>query len=728
MSLKEPVHPKFAMDHDSNRARVCAPCGKKISVSQLRTINEKECALIMKFVNPLFDVHNPIYPSGLCSTCRVYLSKANMDNLGKLPTMLNYEQLVLPKTTRSNNNICNCNICLTARSKAKNKRIFGDIITQETGLFGSSHIDKLPSKMDKENRKTVTICEVCKQETGRGISHTCSVANSSTNVVSHVLTLPNTQQEQVITSLLKIKTHEGNTQEKTLILSTKGSKARVQVNPAKSSTGPLFTHESLDKLQIYLNNISNKHMQGIAHWLRVNSGRKSVKPGFANHLTKKGQKLSELYNLTYLEVDVHDGKRSERPVVWANSEKLLHSISDERGYVGKLFVKVMADGGQGFLKVCLTILPENYSSDDESVAGCGDFSPVDGVISSSKRSAYKDGGGIGSYKLTSVKRVLILCIVPDCVESHANMKQLFDITCLNDISFLFVADFKLLLTCLGCQTATASFPCPYCLIPLKEITSSVKDEGLANKFEDRTFGSLAESQVKFVNEYGSQRKLAKLCNSTVESPLMSELPSVLVLDKCPPEELHCLQGFVNHTFFHGLVKTLGSEEKALKFPKALNLISKDYHGKCFEGNACRKMIQKSDKMMEKCVLGDTSPLIVLPYVRAYKAMDKLVNSCFSCKKVTEDVVPILQELIESYMDLGLSVTLKMHVIFCHLLPALCNPALEGRGLGYVSGQAGESIHHEFKIFWNKLKINSLDNDRYGENLKRAVIEFSSKHI
>ena len=121
--------------------------------------------------------------------------------------------------------------------------------------------------MDKENRKTVTICEVCKQETGCGISHSCSVANSSTNVVSQVLTLPNMQ-------------------EKTLILSTKGSKARVQVNPAKSSTGPLFTHESLDKLQIYLNNISNKHMQGIAHWLRVNSGRKSVKPGFANHLTK----------------------------------------------------------------------------------------------------------------------------------------------------------------------------------------------------------------------------------------------------------------------------------------------------------------------------------------------------------------------------------------------------------------------------------------------------------
>ena len=77
------------------------------------------------------------------------------------------------------------------------------------------------------------------------------------------------------------------------------------------------------------------------------------------------------------------------------------------------------------------------------------------------------------------------------------------------------------------------------------------------------------------------------------------------------------------------------------------------------------------------------------------------------------------------MDLDLSVTLKMHVIFYHLLPALCNPALQGRGLGVVSGQAGESIHQKFKILWNKYKINSLDNEIYGEQLKRAVKLLSS---
>ena len=120
------------------------------------------------------------------------------------------------------------------------------------------------------------------------------------------------------------------------------------------------------------------------------------------------------------------------------------------------------------------------------------------------------------------------------------------------------------------------------------------------------------------------------------------------------------------------------------------------------------MLKNSDRMMDREVLGDTSPLLILHYVRAYKAMDKLVHACFGSRKVNEnDAVELLKEVVVSYMDLGLSVTLKMHVIFYHLLPALNNPALQGRSLSVVSGQAGESIYQEFKIFWNKYKVNSL---------------------
>ena len=96
--------------------------------------------------------------------------------------------------------------------------------------------------------------------------------------------------------------------------------------------------------------------------------------------------------------------------------------------------------------------------------------------------------------------------------------------------------------------------------------------------------------------------------------------------------------------------------------------------------------------------------------------------------LTENIAPLLQELIIAYLDLGISVTLKVHVLFFHLLPCLANPALNRHGLGVVSGQAGESIHSEFLIFWDKYKINSIQNPRYGEHLLKAVCECSSKHI
>ena len=107
---------------------------------------------------------------------------------------------------------------------------------------------------------------------------------------------------------------------------------------------------------------------------------------------------------------------------------------------------------------------------------------------------------------------MILAVVPDCKETCANMSILFEITKLNKISFLFVADNKLLLICLGCLTSLTSFPSSYCHLPLKKITSTV-DETAENLPEDllkeRTFGNLKKSHDKYTTIYDFNRKLTK---------------------------------------------------------------------------------------------------------------------------------------------------------------------------------------------------------------------------
>ena len=89
-------------------------------------ISEKNISLIRKFLNPSFEPTDPVIPTGVCNTCRTYLTRA--DNTGKtekLPKMLKYADIILPKTTRAIDcsRDCNCNICLTSRSLVQNKRI-----------------------------------------------------------------------------------------------------------------------------------------------------------------------------------------------------------------------------------------------------------------------------------------------------------------------------------------------------------------------------------------------------------------------------------------------------------------------------------------------------------------------------------------------------------------------------------------------------------------------------
>ena len=68
------------------------------------------------------------------------------------------------------------------------------------------------------------------------------------------------------------------------------------------------------------------------------------------------------------------------------------------------------------------------------------------------------------------------------------------------------------LICLSCQTSSASFPCPYCHVPLREITSTVDDtaEDLPEDlWDERTFGNLKEFLDIYTTIYDCNRKFAK---------------------------------------------------------------------------------------------------------------------------------------------------------------------------------------------------------------------------
>lgn len=179
-------------------------------------------------------------------------------------------------------------------------------------------------------------------------------------------------------------------------------------------------------------------------------------------------------------------------------------------------------------------------------------------------------------------------------------------------------------------------------------------------------------------------------------------------------------------FWDSLVKLLG-REKALLWPKKLNIVSKNYQGELFEGNHCRKLIKSADGLLDYQIYEDVGYFKLIPYVQAFKTMDAIVNNCFS-KKV-KDFVGLSAKILELkkiLYDIDVSQSLKIHVLLDHVVESL--QYLFNYGLGVWSEQAGESIHREFLKFWELSKINSIESECYVDKLLKAVVNFSSRHL
>ena len=112
------------------------------------------------------------------------------------------------------------------------------------------------------------------------------------------------------------------------------------------------------------------------------------------------------------------------------------------------------------------------------------------------------------------------------------------------------------------------------------------------------------------------------------------------------------------------------------------------------------------------------------FPEAFSAFNDVVSSCYGFDLATdyEEKIEIFRQ---SYMQLGVSITPKVHAVFYHIAD-FCN--LTGFGLGPWSEQCGESIHHDFNEVWGHFKVNDTDHPKYGKALLDAVCYYNSLHL
>ena len=103
-----PVHPSTKCSHEENRSKICGPCGKKLvigkkNISNFRLTENRE-KLIKKLLKKKYDLNDSRFPTSICTTCRLTLSERERNNNRRpLQAMQNYEDIILPKSTRSSN-------------------------------------------------------------------------------------------------------------------------------------------------------------------------------------------------------------------------------------------------------------------------------------------------------------------------------------------------------------------------------------------------------------------------------------------------------------------------------------------------------------------------------------------------------------------------------------------------------------------------------------------------
>ena len=87
---------------------------------------------------------------------------------------------------------------------------------------------------------------------------------------------------------------------------------------------------------------------------------------------------------------------------------------------------------------------------------------VEGDEIETKRRKYSEGYKNRESLMSSVKKLFIICAVPNVDESYHNVKQIMEKVKCETIDFGMSCDLKMCLCLCGKQTASSKHPCPYC--------------------------------------------------------------------------------------------------------------------------------------------------------------------------------------------------------------------------------------------------------------------------
>ena len=583
------------------------------------------------------------------------------DNTTRNLPNINFDELVRPKplkTRAQDNAACVCSICKIGQLSGAEYLSYDKGQRQQAGR---------PRLREEEVCVPVTTCSYCHTEVGQGRPHDCTRTDMQANLFGLIRSHSEKTQEQVTSKMLDAIFQEKGVSKQggVALIATKGTPKSVTVGKSRAARpSPKFSIEDLTRLQV-TRNFSDKDTLAVANFLRVKAGRQAVEPNLKNGLKERNHRLEDMFFKKEMEMKVKPKKKGKddsqdeveqdgedvldqagmktvmRPGVFVSDlEQFTQFLIDERCLDPQNhIVQFGFDDGQGMLKIMEIVKSKDVIDDQDR-----------------KRSKYADGVCPRSSKLSSVKKLFVVGLIPDVQEIYPNVKTMLEELNLEGIEYGLSADIKIYLCVIGKQIASCVHSCPYC-------------EGQApwdETYKSLTIASLFEWNQKFL-ESGGNKKNAKFYQNVINKPLLTGDDDTKTLEVLNPPELHLMTGILGKLIMEMERKAFEDsgegEAFVTEFLKEEDISRCVYQGsRSFEGNQARKLLKNVDKLERKVMTLDMEVTIeALPFIQALRLFEKVVTSCFG-QTLHPGYENNVDAFARQYRALDISVTPKVNLV------------------------------------------------------------------
>lgn len=398
--------------------------------------------MIEKYVVDGLSEDDDRLPTVICPFCRLALEEYSRGNFAKNIQLFDHTQLATLKPITRSSSECTCFMCTFYRDAFKR---------------ASKNENTPPGRPRKENPVSIKVCSTCLSEISRGKTHNCQKSERINNIINFIDTSPPKADEKVASTIVDVHVQDQPEADELSFTRPQGGKPLkfiTSTQEKKPQPQPSIDFESFQRIK-ERQGLSAQRSLNLAKDLRCAfSNRKVITPGLKKKLFDKSHTLDEFYDVKCLSLIARIGEKKygpiEAPVVHCvNIEGLISFVVEERG-ADDFELKIGVDGGGGFLKICLNIL----DGDERHVQ--------------KKRARYEDGVASNIFKSTSVKKLIILAIVPGVAETHENMFAIWKLIKFKDtfqhseVLARFATDLKMANILLGLMSHSCNHPCSWC--------------------------------------------------------------------------------------------------------------------------------------------------------------------------------------------------------------------------------------------------------------------------